>query len=155
MHTCIPSHGLKRSWHSCPRRVNAGNKSTPSMHHPWRRNVTNSMDYKTVTYAKISPKIVKPKDLDLGTQKKTPPWLLQATAKAKQSTRGPQNTAQPSPGRGNSWDSSSVIQRKAKNCGFSSSSSRRCHRATSCSRSFRISKAMEKPAQCTVNCCIT
>ena len=43
MHTCIPSHGLKRCWHSCPRRVNAGNKNTPSMHHPWRRNVTTSM----------------------------------------------------------------------------------------------------------------
>ena len=28
-----PSHGLKRSWHACPRRVNAGNKNAPSMHH--------------------------------------------------------------------------------------------------------------------------
>ena len=35
--------GLKRSKHSCPRRVNAGNKSTPSTHHPRRRNVTTSM----------------------------------------------------------------------------------------------------------------
>ena len=39
MYTCIPLHGLKRSWHSCPRRVNAGKKNTPSMHHPRRRNV--------------------------------------------------------------------------------------------------------------------
>ena len=30
VHTRIPSHGLKRSWHSCPRRVNAGNKNTPA-----------------------------------------------------------------------------------------------------------------------------
>ena len=43
MHTRISSHGLKRSWHSCPRRVNAGNKNTPSSHHPGRRNVTTLM----------------------------------------------------------------------------------------------------------------
>ena len=43
MHTCISLHGLKRSWRSCPRRVNAGNKNTPSMHHPWRQNVTTLM----------------------------------------------------------------------------------------------------------------
>ena len=43
VHTCIPSHRLKRSSHSCPRRVNVGNKNTPSMHHPRRQNVTNSM----------------------------------------------------------------------------------------------------------------
>ena len=43
MHTCISSHGLKRSWRSCPRRVNAGNKNTPSTHHPRRRNVTTLM----------------------------------------------------------------------------------------------------------------
>ena len=28
MHTCILSHGLKRSWQSCSRRVGAGNKNT-------------------------------------------------------------------------------------------------------------------------------
>ena len=33
-------HRLKRSWHLCPRRVNAGNKNTPSMHHPRKQNVT-------------------------------------------------------------------------------------------------------------------
>ena len=43
MHTCIPSHELKRSWHSCLRRVNASNENTPIMHHPWRRNMTTSM----------------------------------------------------------------------------------------------------------------
>ena len=43
MHTCISSHGLKRSWRSCPRRVNAGNKNTRSTHHPRRRNVTTLM----------------------------------------------------------------------------------------------------------------
>ena len=43
MHTCIPSYGHKRSGHSCPRRLNAGNKNTPSMHHPRSRNVTTSM----------------------------------------------------------------------------------------------------------------
>ena len=36
-------HTLKRSWHSSPWRVNAGNKNTPSMHHPRRWNVTTSM----------------------------------------------------------------------------------------------------------------
>ena len=29
----------QRSWHSCHRRVYAGNKNTPSMHHPRRRMV--------------------------------------------------------------------------------------------------------------------
>ena len=43
MYICIPSHGLKRSWHSCPRRMNAATESTPSMHHSQRRNVTTSM----------------------------------------------------------------------------------------------------------------
>ena len=28
VYTCIPSHGLKRSWHSCPRWVNTKNKNT-------------------------------------------------------------------------------------------------------------------------------
>ena len=43
MHTCIPSHGLKRSWHSCPRRVNTGSRNAPSMNYPRRRNVTTPM----------------------------------------------------------------------------------------------------------------
>ena len=43
MPTCIPSHRLKRSWHSCPRWVNASNKNMTSMHHPQRPNVTTSM----------------------------------------------------------------------------------------------------------------
>ena len=40
---CIPSHGLKWSWHSCPRQVNGGNKNTSTMHHPQKQNVTSSM----------------------------------------------------------------------------------------------------------------
>ena len=28
---------------SCPRRVNTGNKNTPGVHHPRRRNLTTSM----------------------------------------------------------------------------------------------------------------
>ena len=43
MHTCIPLHGPKRSWCSCPWRVYAGNKNTHSMHYPRRWNVTTSM----------------------------------------------------------------------------------------------------------------
>ena len=43
MPTCNPSHWLKRFWHSCPRWMNARNKNNPSMHHPWRWNVTASM----------------------------------------------------------------------------------------------------------------
>ena len=34
MHTCIPSHELKKSWHSCPRRVNASNKKKTTQHAP-------------------------------------------------------------------------------------------------------------------------
>ena len=73
MHTCISSHGLKRSWRSCPRRVNTGNKNTPSTHHPWRRNVTTLMVgffKKTVTYAKISPKSGEPQRYIAGERKK-------------------------------------------------------------------------------------
>ena len=63
MCTCIPSHGLKKSLHSCPRGMNAGNKNTPSVLHPRRRNVTTSMvGFKTVTCAKMSPKMVNPRD---------------------------------------------------------------------------------------------
>ena len=42
-HALHHTHTLKRSWHSCPRWVNAGNKNAPSMHLPWRWNVTISM----------------------------------------------------------------------------------------------------------------
>ena len=47
MHTCIPSHRLKSTWLSCPRRMNAGNKSIPSIHHPRRQSspkMVNSRD---------------------------------------------------------------------------------------------------------------
>ena len=64
MHTCISSHGLKRSWHSRPKWVNACNKNTLSMHHPRRQNVTTSVvGLKTVTFTKISPKLVNPRDI--------------------------------------------------------------------------------------------
>ena len=65
MHTCISSHGLKRSWRSCPRRVNAGNKSTPSMHHPRRRNVTTLMvGLKNGHIRKnLTQKVVNPRDI--------------------------------------------------------------------------------------------
>ena len=50
---------------TCARRMHADNKNTPSMHHPRRRNVTTSLAglKKTVTYAKISPKMVNPRDI--------------------------------------------------------------------------------------------
>ena len=65
MHTCISSHGLKRSWRSCPRRVNAGNKNTPSTHHPWRRNVTTLMVglKKRSHTQKSHPQVVNPRDI--------------------------------------------------------------------------------------------
>ena len=57
MHTCIPSHRIKRSWHSCLRWVNAGNKNTPSMHHPRRRNVVISVVGLKMSYTqKCQPK---------------------------------------------------------------------------------------------------
>ena len=64
MHTCISSHGLKRSWRSCPRRVNASNKNTPSTHHPRRRNVTTLMVglKKRSHTQKSHPKVVNPRD---------------------------------------------------------------------------------------------
>ena len=69
----IPSHGLKR--HSCPRQVTASNKNIPSMHHPWRRNVTTSMvGLKMVTCAKISPKMMNPRDIAGNTEEEEWPW---------------------------------------------------------------------------------
>ena len=78
MHTSIQSHGLKRSLHPCPRRVDAGNKNTPSMHHPRRRNMTTSVvGFKNkqtnkqtttttpITYAKIAPQNDEPGDIAL------------------------------------------------------------------------------------------
>ena len=63
MHTCILSHRLKRSWHSCPRRVHAGNKNTPSMHNEDGMRLPQWLDRKkTVTYAKVSPKVVNTRD---------------------------------------------------------------------------------------------
>ena len=72
MHTCISWHGLKRSWRSCPRRVNAGNKNTPSTHHPRRRNVTTLMVglKKRSHTQKFHPKSGEPQRYSWGTQKK-------------------------------------------------------------------------------------
>ena len=65
MHIRISSHGLKRSCRSCPRRVNAGNKNTPSTHHPRRRNVTTLMVglKKRSHTQKSHPKVVNPRDI--------------------------------------------------------------------------------------------
>ena len=65
MHTCISSHGLKQSWRSCPRWVNAGNKNTPTTHHPRRRNVTTLMvGLKNGHMCKnLTQKVVNPRDI--------------------------------------------------------------------------------------------
>ena len=72
MHTCISSHGLKRSWRSCPRRVNASNKNI--QHAPSTKtecDYLNGWIKKKVTYAKISPKSGEPQKYSWGTQKTT------------------------------------------------------------------------------------
>ena len=73
MHTCIASHGLKRSSRSCPRRVNASKKNTPSTHHPRRRNVTtlNGCIKKNGHIRKISPKNGEPQRYSWETNKQT------------------------------------------------------------------------------------
>ena len=58
MHTRIPLHGCKRSCHSCPGWVNASNKNTPRIHIPRRW-----LDKEMATYAKISPKMVNPREI--------------------------------------------------------------------------------------------
>ena len=40
---CAHVHSIARTRTDCPRQVIAGNKNTPSMHHPPRRNVTTSV----------------------------------------------------------------------------------------------------------------
>ena len=74
MHADIPSHRLNRSWHSCPRPVNAGNNNALSMHHPWRRNVTSCMvglkKKENVPQAKIPPKMMNPRETTGNTEEK-------------------------------------------------------------------------------------
>ena len=90
MHTCISSHGLKRSWRSCPRRVNADNKNTPSKHHPRRRNVTTLMvglKKKNGHIRKISPKSGEPQRYCWGTQPPAPPPKKKKQQKKESSNR--------------------------------------------------------------------
>ena len=65
MHTSIPSHELKRSWHSCPRRANAGNNNKNTRHAPSTKTECNYLNgwINMVTYAIISPKMVNPRDI--------------------------------------------------------------------------------------------
>ena len=63
MRTCIPSHRLKRSWCSCPRWINAGNRNTPGMHHWWRWHVTTSKVGLRWHTQKFLLKIVNPRDI--------------------------------------------------------------------------------------------
>ena len=64
-------HGLTRSCQSCPRWMNASNKNTPSMHHPWRQNVTTSMvALKNGHIRKNLTKNGEPQRYSWGTQKK-------------------------------------------------------------------------------------
>ena len=71
MHACILSHGLKRSRHSYPRRLNASNKNTPSMHHARRWNVTMSMvGLKMVTSARYLTINGEPWRCNWGTQRR-------------------------------------------------------------------------------------
>ena len=61
MHIIYSIAQTKRSWHSCPRRMNAGNKNTTSTHHPRRQNV-NTIMVGLKTHKKISQKVVNPRD---------------------------------------------------------------------------------------------
>ena len=76
MPTCIPSRELKGSWLSCARRVNAGNKNIPSVHHPRRRNATTLMVGLTFFFFKWShtqksyPQNGEPQRHSWATQKK-------------------------------------------------------------------------------------
>ena len=67
MHTCILSYWLKRSWHSCPGQVNAGSKQNHTQHAPSTKMECDCLSgwikKNSVTYAKISPKMVNPRDV--------------------------------------------------------------------------------------------
>ena len=72
MHTCISSHGLKRSWRSCPRRGEC-RQEKHTQHAPSTKtecDYLNGWIKKTVTYAKISPESGEPQRYSLGMQKK-------------------------------------------------------------------------------------
>ena len=65
MHTCISSHGLKRSWRSCPRRVNASNKKH-TQHAPSMKtecDYLNGWIKKRSHTQKSHPKVVNPRDI--------------------------------------------------------------------------------------------
>ena len=63
-----------------------GNKNTPNMHHPRRRNVTKNQNknnnnnknqqQQTVTYAKIPPKMVNPRDIAGERRRRSFYWLI-------------------------------------------------------------------------------
>ena len=84
----FPSHGLKRSRHLCPRRMDAGNKKQ-TQHAPSTKtecDYLNGWIKKTVTYAKISPKMVNPRDLagnPEGGEVVVVCWLLNVPATCK------------------------------------------------------------------------
>ena len=77
MHTCIPLHELKRSWHSCPRWVNASNKKhtqhAPSTKtecdhlHGWiKKNKKKNSHIRE----NFTPKMVNPRDTAGNTEEK-------------------------------------------------------------------------------------
>ena len=112
VHTFIPSYGLQRSWHSCPRRVNASNKNTSSMHHPQRRNVTASMVGLKKKNGHIRKNLTPhdgPQRYSWGTQKKKKTgewvWRTKLTNLFLQ-TLGPSNATESAAGvaRGVAWN---------------------------------------------------
>ena len=58
--------------------MNAGNKNTPSMHHPRRRNLTTSVvGLRNGNIPKISPQVVNPRDI-AGKRRRTRALVLPA-----------------------------------------------------------------------------
>ena len=87
LRSSLCTHAFHRAdfWHSCRRRVNAGNKNTPSMHHPRRWNVTTSaVGLKNGHIHKSLIPNGEPQRYSWGTQKKKPALLWMQHDKEQQ-----------------------------------------------------------------------
>ena len=86
MHFILQSQKIL-TFMSCKTRGNADNKNTPCMHHPRRRNMTTPLvrfkNKQTVTYTKISPKMVNSRYISGKAEKKRKKKAMTVTVSIK------------------------------------------------------------------------
>ena len=87
---CILLHGLKRSWRSCPKWVNANKKNTSNMHNPRRQNVATSVaGFKNSHIRKNLNQMVNPRDIAWNEEEEDDTKSLKLQVPAKTITCSP------------------------------------------------------------------